>query len=178
MSKNKKISILLFILLLSSVLGFMVINGKLFTDENTSPDVTDRVNLEPPTQEETEQGNSQKEAILNREIAVENNTQSSGTKRPVSPQITYADDYGEVIEVAAIVNGVFEDDGTCKATFSHEQYSFEKTISAVASSSSMSCPTIKVPQSDFSVLGTWQITVEYVSTSSSGKSKAVSVDVR
>lgn len=175
---NKKIIVIIAVVLL--VIG----GGSAFAltrGDKTSPSKDkEKVNLAPPTKEDAERVEENKQAVIKRqqdEKQAEQSGANSDSKESVSPTITYADQYQGQVEVGAFVSGVFEDGGTCTATFTNGSANFTKQVQAVRGANSVNCPVMQAPVSSFSPRGTWQVSVSYSSPSSSGTSESKQVEV-
>jgi len=119
---------------------------------DTSPDGSNSVNLNPPTDEEISETEQHKQQLA------QNDNQSSGTASVV---ITEAS--GSVVR--AYVSGVFEDGGTCTATATQDSQTKSGASTGFKNVSYTQCPPIywNLPP------GSWTVTVEYKSDSTSGK---------
>lgn len=176
---NKKISflVLAFIAILVTVVGLLFYRSSNRNDQHLGETATDKINLQPPTISEQEQANIQKDEISKREEKIKANSPKSGAKKQVFPQITFAEDYGDKIEIAGITSGIFESNGICKATLRQGNLSFSKQESATPSGSTVSCPVISIPQSDFPAVGAWTVTLSYSSPTSEGNSSLMEIVV-
>lgn len=166
------------ILLIATAVLFVVAVGAayLFT-RSTSPSNTQNkpkpnpyVNLNPATSQEKQQSQSAKDAIVaQQDQQAQKPGDSTVTKTPVTPVITHADSS----VVNAYVSGLFEDGGTCTATFT--QGSITKTFNstAFANVSYTSCPPIHVSGLDS---GSWVLVLRYSSSSASGSSASQPVN--
>lgn len=144
----------------------------------STPSVTtDGINYAPPTAEDKKNVEQNKENIVANEQNRESGSSNSSRKN-VKPTITYADQYGQSVEVGAFVSGIFEDGGTCKAIFTHDGSSFSKNVQAVKNANSVNCPVMSAGVSEFSQKGTWSVTVSYDSPTASGASDAHQVEVK
>lgn len=180
MSKIKKPSkkILLFSLCLILIAAGM---SYALVSRNTSPSSGDKtVNLDPPTKADAARVEANKKRLVERQEqeAQQNKTAGTGQLKTVKPAITYAGQYDNAIEVGAYVNNVFEDGGSCTATFTRSGTQFTKTVQAVKNVSSVDCPTMSAASSDFASKGTWQVTVAYSSGTAQGASDSRQIEVK
>ncbi len=169
------------------VVSFVIIIGGVgyyFKNHKANPPKTDNesgeVNLQPATKEDKKRADDNKQRIIEKDEQLKKQGQrnSSAGKQAVAPAITYAEQYGANIEVGAYVGGVFEDGGTCTATFSKVGASFSKTTTGVKNVSSVNCPTMIIPTSAFSTKGAWSVVVSYSSNTSSGSSAPKQIEVK
>lgn len=174
-SKKYKISALLVALLLIVGVGFAIWHHA-SSDSTTQPGT---VNLSPPTKEDAQRVDATKQAIVDRDKQnASSSSQTQNGKKLVKPTITYAGQYYGSVEVGGYVSGIFEEGGTCTATFTNGSNNFSKDASAVRNANSVSCPTISVPANQFSPKGAWSVVLGYSSTTASGNSDAQSVEVK
>jgi len=136
-----------------------------YTRNNTPQQVqtpaVNTVNYLPPTEEENNAGNLQKEEI------VANENQTSQKPQTAEVIIVDASQYENEIEVRAFIANVIES-GTCTYTFVKDQEKLTKTMPATADASSTPCMTLIVPRSEFSSAGTWNLTVAFESETITG----------
>ena len=77
--------------------------------------------------------------------------------------IVDASQYGATVEVRAYASAL--ENGQCEITFTHGQTSLKKQVTATPGPSTTSCATLSVPRSEFAAAGTWEIVVQYRSSS-------------
>lgn len=133
----------------------------------------DGIDYSPPNKEDLEKNNQHKEELAKDEGKPGENTDD---KKSVKPQITYAEVYGENVEVRSYVPNVLENNGTCKLILTKGGEKLEKTKEAVPNVSEMSCGLIKMSKSKLST-GNWKAVIEYTSSKAYGKSDSVVVGV-
>lgn len=135
------------------------------------------VNLAPPTQEDAQRVEDNKQKIVQQQEQ-EGNRESTptGTKQTVKPTIIYAGQYGGSVEVGAEV-AVFEDGGTCTATFTSGSSTLTRSVQGVRNVNRVTCPTITVNTAEFNPKGSWSVTVTYDSTSTAGTSNPQTIAV-
>lgn len=155
-NKIKKIVILILLvtLLLAAGVGVYRYATK---DSDTNDDMVSEVNTvnyEPPTEEEKEAGDKQKETIVN--------TESENDNLPESAEVVIVDSsqYDDEIEVRAFVANVIKD-GTCTITFLKDGNMIEKSVPAYADASTTPCIALTLPRSEFGESGEWKLVVEY-----------------
>ncbi|MCA9346755.1 hypothetical protein KC960_04660 [Candidatus Saccharibacteria bacterium] len=172
MAKQKKSKILLITLLVIVALGCILFvlektgvtdfYHKNNTTEQSTP--TPTINYEPPTNEEKQQADTQKQINEN----TDKNTQLPNTAEVV---IVDANQYDQNIEVRAFVSNVIQD-GTCEITFIKGNTEFSKTTSAKADASTTPCLAVTVPRSEFIESGEWTVKVSYENSTITGEAEA------
>lgn len=129
---------------------------------------TQKLNLNPPTENEKKQAEDNKEALAKQ---MEATTPPAGTtKRSVKPQLNNPGQYGDVIEVRALVPSIQEAGGTCTATFTQNTATFSKTSPGISDATTTRCTPISVPRGEFPAAGNWTVAVTYSSDTSQGTS--------
>ncbi len=136
------------------------------------PDGT--VNLEPPTEQEKELVEEQKETIVKEQDQPSNPAPAvpspqTGTKKAVKPVITRSGGG----EVSGFVPGIVENGGTCTATFTSGATKVVKTSIAFANVSNTTCAPISYAGSG--VQAGWNVVLSYSSITSEGASDASQV---
>lgn len=134
------------------------------------------VNLSPPTNQEKQQVDQTKDQIT-KDQASQPSAPSSNPQTTASPFITYAAQQGQSIQVNGYVGGVFEDNGTCLATFTKGDLKVTGESKGIADSDHTTCPPITIPRSSFSS-GTWSVVLSYSSDTASGSSQARNVVIQ
>lgn len=140
------------------------------------------INYNPPTQEQKDAGQQTKEDNNKPQTGTDGGTApdvptGSDGKKSVTPTIVDAGNYGQNVEVRALVPGVTESDGTCTAELTQGSQKVSKSSAATASASSTQCAMITISQAEFSSKGTWSLVVTYSSKESSGRSTPRDVSI-
>jgi hypothetical protein len=165
---GKKVLLLpLLILLLGGIVfgleksGVINLYSRDEASNSNTPNPVNTVNYDPPTEEEKNAGDEQKE-----EIVSEENTQN---QKPDSAEVIIVDasQYGDEIEVRAFVANVIES-GTCTFWFHKLNIEITKTTPAYADASTTPCITLTIPRSEFPEAGDWGLTVSFESASVKG----------
>jgi len=132
------------------------------------------INYNPPTQEEKDQTQAHKEELSQQsnQSSGSGSTGTSAGAQSVSPVITNASQLNQQITVNAYVPGIFEDGGTCTATFTKGGATVTKTSQGFANVNTTSCAPITANRSEFSSSGDWQVIVSYSSSKASGSSQS------
>ncbi len=149
--KRRKIWIplaILFIFLLGGGLYYSIAPDT----KNTETEPVNTVNYAPPTAEEAQAGDQQKEEIITQEKVT----------LPDTAQIAIVDigQYGNEVEVRAFVSNVVAD-GTCTITFTKGDLKIIKQVPAYADASTTPCTNLTIPSRDFGASGTWDVILKY-----------------
>lgn len=176
MLKNKNLKIFLFLIIAAMFLVtfFAIKNNR--SSESTSDNkkvIAEDVNLDPPSEEDIKRAEDNKETIIEKENQL---TSSTGSPK-VTPIISYAGQYGDEIEVGAYVNGIFEDGGTCLASFKNGSTTITKSVSAIKNAKSVDCPVMSENVSSIAK-GMWTVSVSYKSPAHSGVSEEKQIEVK
>lgn len=178
--KKKKLTTLvligLVVLIICGVLIFILMRRDSPDMSSTGIVSQDGINFDPPTEEDKEAVEQNKEELSQGQTPAPTTPAPDGrTSR--TPVITYAQQYAANVETTGYVPGVFEDGGTCKATFSKGSLRIVKESAGFADVNRTSCTPISVPVAEFSEKGKWTVILSYESSSSTGISTSVEVEV-
>lgn len=151
-------------------------NGSVtMTPPQSSPYPDDQpINLDPPTEQDLQEAEQQKETIAKEQ---ETATSTNNPAGKVTPVITFAGQYEQNIEAAARVTGVFEDNGTCTFSFTKGTHAVSRESKGFTNVSDTLCTPITIPHGEFPEGGEWNLSVSYLSSSSSGTSSTTNVTV-
>lgn len=130
-------------------------------DNVTNPEPINPINYDPPTTEEQDQAQANKERLSQESSSSQNPT--SGAKQ-VTPVITNASQIGQQITVNAYIAGIFEDGGKCTATFTKGSTKIMRETEGMANVSTTDCTPFRLDRSEFPQGGDWQVVVSYKST--------------
>lgn len=177
---RKKIIILCIVLLMLFALGLhLAIKTNMFglTEKKNPKNESEShsINYDPPTEEEKESGDKQKDDLVeNQYEGNENQVQSISQSATVI--ITDAAQYGDVIEVRSFIQDHYED-GTCTITFTQGAKKVEKETSAYRDASTTICTNPLFKRNEFPTSGDWDVVVSYVAGNTVGVSakKVVSI---
>src|SRR5215471_4292507 len=126
------------------VVGAAIAYGAYYLSRSSSSKhSTAAINYGPPTKADQQQNDENKKRIV--QEGQNPVPPPSGTKA-VTPTITYLDQFQQTMEVGGFV-GVFEEGGTCTATFTLGSTTVTKSVAAVRDASSVDCPVMTVPTS-------------------------------
>lgn len=173
LSRNKKLlaGALIIIAMAASSAGIYVyLNRSNKTASDVSTDTEQNVNYNPPTKEEINETEINKEDIANTPPP----PSSSENKIKISPIITSSSQD----EVLAFIPNVIEDGGDCIGTFTKDTVSFYKQSKGFKNASVTNCEPINLVRSDFASAGTWSVTLRYSSSKTEGESKISTFEVK
>lgn len=128
--------------------------------------IIDGVNYAPPTEEEKQSANDQKDKNVEREDI--DKTPASPTGKTINLIVSDANQYGDTVEVRAFSRDVFENGGTCTVTFTKDSFSLTTQSQAFADASTTQCGAIDTPRSKFDKSGSWSYELVYSSATSKG----------
>ena len=172
---KKKLMVVIVIALLSvasvSALGYFVYI-KPMLEKSPDPNMpVQKINLEPPTQQELKESESIKKNSVD---------PSSPTSNTATVTVVVSNTYnnGTGLEVRAFVPGTIERDGTCTAELSKGNLKFSANSKAFADATTTQCETITIPLANFTEKGTWNLNVKYTSSKSSGTSVNTEVEIK
>ncbi len=137
--------------------------------------VIDGVNYGPPTDEEVENSQDAKKDIIDEE---DTENEQTGDLKQVNIGVSHSDVIDDNLEVRAFVSGVVEGTGTCTATLSKTgSQTVSKSGSAFVNASTSQCRPILIPLSEFDQTGDWILVVSYKSSTSTGESEQITVNI-
>jgi hypothetical protein len=172
MLKNKKVLIVLFIIILVfAVLGtfFAMKNSNNKTTPTTGND-GNYINLNPATDEERKETEEFKKNLEKQSESGNVSTSQANVT------ITYASFDGSAVSGAGIVSGVFEDGGACTLTLTRAGVKVSGTSTGIADVNKTTCPEISIDRSKLSS-GEWTAVLSYNSPKLNGVSQPRSVVV-
>lgn len=166
--KGSKSKVLATIIILTAVLGYgTYLLIRHYHNPDTTPTAPSGVKLVPATNQEKKESEQNKDNIVQQQSQNQNsqNQPSSTTKKQVTVTITGAN----TSSVKAYVTGVFEDGGTCTATFTQGSNIVARTSTGFANVSYTQCSQITP---NLPTGGTWSVVVSYTSVAAVGTSQA------
>lgn len=167
-NKKKVVVIIVITALVVAALGFAAFKVFRKTDTST-PTGTDTINLEPATEQDKQEADQNKDRIVEEQKQSANTgTSQTSNKKQVNVVITNA----ATDSINAYVTGVFEENGTCTATFTQGSTSVTRTSNGFQNVSYTQCAPItpNLPSG-----GSWSVVVSYSSSTAEGKSQAQSL---
>jgi len=167
-SKKAIISLLALLVIVCTAVTAYAFHNEKDNQFNDTPRAINSVDYSDPTQEESNAGNEQKEKNKEREAI-----DALPTSKNAAVTISDATQYNRVIETRAYVTGVYEDGGTCTATFT-KSGSISKTISksAFKDAKTLQCGALDITRDEFDDAGEWTVIVSYDSPTATGTSSA------
>ena len=148
-------------------------NPSTSTVPQPSPYADEPVNLEPPTEQDLQAVDQQKQDIVKDGQAT---TPPPSTGNTVTPVVT-GGYYNPNVEVSGRIPGIFEEGGTCTFTLSKGPHTVQRETSGFKDYRDTLCTPIAVPRSEFPEAGDWTVNVSYISTTSSGSSSSIVIRV-
>lgn len=142
--------------------------------------VASPVNYDPPTQQDKDQTQAHKEELAReyQQQQSEPSAQATSGKQIVNPIITNASQLDQQVTINAYVGGIFENGGTCTATFTKDSLQIVKKNTAFANATTTDCPPVMMDRSEFSSKGDWQVSVAYDSAKATGISQPKTFTVK
>jgi hypothetical protein len=168
MLQNKGKLVVGLVLLVVLGCGIYLIKSQ-FSKPTVAPVTPQGGNLAAATQEEKQQAADNKDRIVEEQNNQSQPTQSTSTPTPAKKQVTVTITNTKGNTVNAYVSGVFEDGGTCTATFTQGSTVETGTSTGFKNVSYTQCApiTYNLPND-----GTWSVVVSYSSAAAEGTSKA------
>lgn len=159
----------------AAIIAFLIRND----DKTKTPGTSSQsgINFGPPTEEDKQEVDRNKEEISKEEDTPPPPPAQDG-RSVRNPFITYAQQFSGNVELSGYVPGVIEEGGTCKAEFTNGSARVTKESPGFADVNRTSCTPFVIPVSEFSPKGKWSVILSYSSTSSTGTSQAVEVEVK
>jgi hypothetical protein len=142
-------------------------------NESDAPNDSGYINYGPPTEEEKQQAEQNKNDIVNES----QNTVDPGAKK-VEPTVTFAGMRNGNVEVRSYVSGIYEDGGECEAKFTNGSHVVTRTVEGIRDATYTRCDRILIEPSEFAVKGTWNLVITYSSNTASGKSSVKEVVIQ
>lgn len=137
------------------------------------------VNLDPPTEEDKQQNDQNKQQLGDKQqTTTPPPSETQNGKKTVTPFIVFAGEDGTNITVNGYVSGIFEEGGTCTATFTKGTFKITKTSKGIQDSNHTTCAPISAAASEFTGGGTWNVILSYASSTASGSSQTGSVVIQ
>lgn len=176
MKINKKIIITAIGIILIGAGVAYALNSNPETPSPTTNQSTD--NQAQTTEQQNEEANQKKDEVVNSQENQQPKPTPTPvtTKKPITPVITNAGQYGSRVEVRAFMPSIYESGGTCTATFTQGTKKFSRQTEGIKDATTTRCDVFLVPLSDFSS-GDWKVIVTYNSSIYSGSSSATSFKV-
>lgn len=156
------------------VLGFSFFAYQWSENSRASNKTTSRINYDPPTKQEKEAGDKQKEANIDREKTDE----SSVATQSVNIVLVDAAQYDNVVEVRTYMSNVYEDEGSCTIKFTQGDKTLTRTNEAFKDATTTQCQPFDIQRSDFPSSGEWNLNISYASDAHTGELNNIKVEIR
>lgn len=174
--KNKKI-LFSFLALLVIIGGILYI--KVIDSSKDDVALQDTVNYEPATETEKKETDQHKDELVRRMDEEQQQAEQPSAKKSVQPVISFwgQSQPGADLEIGGFVPGVIEDGGKCLLRLEKQGKRVEASLDGKKDASSTSCSVFTVQSTQLSK-GTWDIVLDYSSSTSSGTSQPVTIEVK
>ncbi len=178
-NKNRKKLLLIITLITTLIVGILVWWLFIYNPDERG---TDDINYDPPTEQEVQETEQNKEEVIKQTEAENQSNQTEptapDTKKNVSPIITYwgQESPGTDFEANGRVAGVIESDGTCTLTLTKGGKSVSTKRTALANAQDTTCGLMTIKFSSLTA-GDWKAVLSYSSSKSQGSSSAIVVKV-
>ena len=172
-SKNNSliiVSIVVIILVLAGGLFWYKTRDNVSNNTNNSQPSDGSLNLNPPTEQEIKETQQFKDELEKGNNSQQTKPNSTDGINQINPVIVSISDS----EVTGYIPGIFEEGGTCTATFTKDSESKEFTSTGFGNVSNTNCEPIAV--SGLSK-GSWTVTLSYESMTSKGTSEQSTLEV-
>jgi hypothetical protein len=126
-----------------------------------------KINYGPPTNEEKQAADSIKDKLI--QDQKQEQSSNAVTNRSISVVIVDSSQYGDIIEVRAFVEGLYNN-GTCSIKLTKGRLVLEKQSPAFADASTTICTNPEIPRSEFIEPGDWLVIVSFSAPGVSGVS--------
>ncbi len=177
MQIKKHQTIILAFIILTVLLGLVFVafnrnSPKPDAKNQTTGSTSSPINYNPPSAEEKKASDDQKQSNVAR------------TKTDASPTvddsaavvISDASQYDDVVEVRAYITSLYDEAGTCTATFTKDGQTVSVENPAFKDAKTTQCGALNIARQKFSSGGNWQLSVTYTSGKISGSaSRAVTL---
>lgn len=170
---------LLAILVASMVFAGLELSGVTNLINNEAPPSQDGINYGPPTEEELQETEANKEGLVNNESTPSpSSSPALGQKKSVTVEITAwgQNASNQSVEVSGYVSGIIEDGGTCTATMEMGTQKVTSARTATINAQNTSCGFITVDRSKLTP-GNWKVTLSYSSSGAEGSSSPITLEV-
>lgn len=168
--KNKAITSLVILAILASG-GFYLIKRDSGIPRNISPQ-----SVAPTTEQEKTETEQNKAKLAKQQDKKDNPPSSENITTDTNSTVTITSATAE--SVYAFVSGVLEDGGTCTATFTKNEQSFQKASKGFINVNTTQCEPTFLSRTDFPSVGIWQVVVSYNSGTAQGVSRITTINVK
>lgn len=169
------------LVLLLSGLTYAYKNNFFFFKDSSPTTAKDSINLEPPTEEDKKEAESNKQRLIEEDRQQDNVTSepepSSDNKQKVTPIIGFVEQSdNKDIEANGYIPQVIEKNGTCILTLEKQGQKVTESKRALPDAQGTVCGLLSIERSRLST-GEWRATITYSSDKYEGVSKEEMVKV-
>lgn len=129
------------------------------------------INYAPASDTDRKENDDTKDRIINEQKQNPSTDPAPTQKKAVTPTIT-----GTTGSIKAYVNGIFEEGGTCTATFTKDGTTLTKSSAGFQNVSYTQCAPISIGDGFLSP-GTWSMTLSYSSATAEGTTASQQIEV-
>jgi len=94
----------------------------------------------------------------------------SGSLGQVTPVLTSVDS-NDPVRAVGYVQGVFEDGGSCTYNFTNGSKTITRRSTGFKDATTTTCPPVEISTAEFNPKGSWNVTLQYKSSTSTGTSQ-------
>lgn len=174
--KNQKLLLIVILALATTATAAIYWSRQGNNSQNLPSANTDSSGVAFDTEPATPQQQDEADSIKEDNDKNGSGNQSQTPFTPAQPIITYAGQYGDVIEVGAYIN-VFESDGQCVLELTKGSQTKTTSVQAVPNVSTTDCPVMTFNRSELTG-GEWSATVRYTSRTTNAKSNPQRINVQ
>lgn len=138
---------------------------------NDTPARKPTINYAPASDTDRKENDDTKDRIVNEQKQNPSTDPAPTQKKAVTPTIT-----GTTGSIKAYVNGIFEEGGTCTATFTKDGTTLTKSSAGFQNVSYTQCAPISIGDGFLSP-GTWSMTLNYSSATAEGTTASQQIEV-
>ncbi len=173
--KNKKITILILavvasVLAVGSVGVYFIFFNKPKKDFSGTANISN-VNYSPPTNEEKQTGNNQKQSVVEQDKLDKQNITNKNAEVVIA-DASYYNDTG-MVEIRGYMANIYEDGGQCNAALTQGSQTVTQISTGFKDATTTQCGAINIPRSKFPAGGAWKLTLTYSSSTSIGDKEAM-----
>lgn len=169
-TKSKKLAIIITTLVILILAGIILYSYIKLQQQNLA---SDSLHYDGATSEQKQQGDAAKSASIGADDASKPNTTATGsdsaspTAGTVQVTIPSAQQTNDTVRITTSI-GAITSDGTCTITIQNGSRTHSESVAVQPLASTSTCKGFTVPVLNLGT-GTWTITLEYTSSSLSGK---------
>jgi cytoskeletal protein RodZ len=168
------------LIIIAGIIVFFLFFNKSAPQQQQATNPVNTTNLDPPTTEEQQEAEQNKiEVTKDQQKETETTPKPQpGQKIDAKPFIVYVGQNGDAIELNGYTSAVFEDGGTCTATFTKDSLKVVRESKGFADARHTTCPPMSVPRNEFAQSGDWKATLSYSSSTATGTSSEATLNIQ